>query len=219
LPFRDFTVVGVVPDPRRLGNSRTFGAGVYLPIAPETAGTSLVLRVHGDPDQSRRQLIERLTKVDSAMGEIMTVRTLTGALLYVLQAAFWVTVVLGGLALALTLSGLFSVLSYLVEQRSREIGVRIALGATTQNIGGLVLSQSVRPVVFGLVAGTGLAVSLAKVLVATTVVSPAGGIVHVLDPVAYGVSLTVIVAACAFAGAFPALRAARIDPIATLRND
>ena len=48
---------------------------------------------------------------------------------------------IGGLALALTVSGLFSVLSYLVEQRAREIGVRAALGATTRNIAGLVLSQ------------------------------------------------------------------------------
>ena len=55
------------------------------------------------------------------------------------------TVVLGGLALVLTLSGLFSVLSYLVEQRRKEIGVRMALGATTRNVAGLVLSQSLRP--------------------------------------------------------------------------
>ena len=123
---------------------------MYLPIAPETAGTSLVLRVHGDPDQARRQLIERLTKVDSAMGGITTLRSITESAIYLLQAAFCVTVVLGVLALALTLSGLFSVLSYLVEQRSKEIGVRMALGATTRHIGGLVLSQSVRPVVFGL---------------------------------------------------------------------
>jgi hypothetical protein len=55
------------------------------------------------------------------------------------------TLVLGALALLLTLSGLFSVLSYLVEQRTREIGVRMALGATSRSIGALVLSQSARP--------------------------------------------------------------------------
>ena len=84
-------------------------------------------------------------------------RTMARMETYLLQIAFWLTLVLGGLALVLTLSGLFSVLSYLVEQRRKEIGVRMALGATTRDVAGLVLSQSVRPVGFGLIAGSGLA--------------------------------------------------------------
>ena len=63
--------------------------------------------------------------------------------------------VLGGLALVLTLSGLFSVLSYLVEQRTKEIGVRMALGATAGDVTRLVLSQSIRPVGVGLLIGGG----------------------------------------------------------------
>jgi ABC-type antimicrobial peptide transport system permease subunit len=98
---------------------------------------------------------------------------------------------IGGLALALTVSGLFSVLSYLVEQRAREIGVRAALGATTRNIAGLVLSQSIRTVAFGLLAGGGLAVGLAIVLMSTPAASEIGNTVHVLDPVAYAASLLV----------------------------
>ena len=88
-------------------------------------------------------------------------RTLARMETYLLQIAFWLTVVLGGLALALTLSGLFSVLSYLVEQRTREIGVRMALGATTRDVTRLVLSQSIRPVGFGLFIGGGSAAGLA----------------------------------------------------------
>ena len=90
---------------------------------------------------------------------------------YLLQLAFWLTVVLGGLALALTLSGLFSVLSYLVEQRTKEIGVRMALGATTRDVTRLVLSQSIRPVGVGLFIGGGSAAGLAALLLAT----PAAG--------------------------------------------
>ena len=86
---------------------------------------------------------------------------------YFLQIAFWMTLVLGGLALALTLSGLFSVLSYLVEQRTREIGVRMALGATTHDVTRLVLSQTIRPVGFGLFVGGGSAAGLAALLLAT----------------------------------------------------
>jgi ABC-type antimicrobial peptide transport system permease subunit len=129
-----------------------------------------------------------------------------------------VTVTVGVLALALTLSGLFSVLSYVVEQRAKEIGVRMALGATTRTVAGMVLSQSLRPVGLGLAVGGSLAVALAIVLMATSAVSP-GGVVRVLDPLAYAASMLAIVTACVLAATVPAVRAARIDPIATLRKD
>ena len=134
LPSRTFTVVGVV---REVGEvvlmpDRFTFRGVYLPTGPENPGTSLTLRVRGDPEQARQALLERLTSVDPALGTITTMRAMAGMQTSVLRIAFWVTVVLGGLALVLTLSGLFSVLSFVVEQRAKEIGVRMALGATTE---------------------------------------------------------------------------------------
>ena len=83
------------------------------------------------------------------MSEVCTLEIIAGAEAYLLAIPFWLTLVLGALALLLTLSGLYSVLSYLVERRTREIGVRMALGATRRNIAGLVLSQSARPVGIG----------------------------------------------------------------------
>ena len=218
---RTFTVVGVVREVGKvvLMPDRFTFRGVYLPTGPENPGTSLTLRVRGDPEQARQALIERLTSVDPALGTITTMRAMAGMQTSVLRIAFWVTVVLGGLALVLTLSGLFSVLSYVVEQRAKEIGVRMALGATTRNVAGLVLSQSLRPVGLGLVAGGGLAAALAIVLMSTPAASQIGDIVRVFDPVAYAASLLVIVTSCVLAVSVPALRAARIDPIATLRND
>jgi ABC-type antimicrobial peptide transport system permease subunit len=151
--------------------------------------------------------------------QVATMRTMARMDTYFLQIAFWLTVVLGGLALALTLSGLFSVLSYLVEQRTREIGVRVALGATIQDVTRLVLSQSIRPVGVGLLIGGGSAAGLAALLRATLGAATIGHIVHVLDPVAYAVSLLVIIAACLVAASIPATRAARLDPTRTLRQE
>jgi predicted permease len=220
LPSRAFTVVGVVRDVNGPLSSDFFPLwGVYLPTSTETAGTSLTLRVRGDPEQARQALLESLMTVDPGLGEINTMRTIAGLQAYILQILFWVTIVLGGLALALTLSGLFSVLSYVVEQRVKEIGVRMALGASTRQVAGLVLSQSVRPVSIGLTAGSALAAALAIVLTTLDESSEIANIVHVFDPMAYAGSMLIIAAACLVAMSLPAMRAARIDPIATLRKD
>ncbi len=149
----------------------------------------------------------------------MTLRTASGVQTYVLQIAFGLTIVLGGLALVLTVSGLFSVLSYLVEQQARDFGVRMALGAITTHIVRLVLAQSFRPVAIGLAAGSGLAAAVAIVLRATPLAAEIGDSVDVFDPVAYAASAVIIATACLIAVSIPALRAARIDPIATLRKD
>jgi ABC-type lipoprotein release transport system permease subunit len=207
------TVVGVVRDPGR------DSAGVYVPTSPETPETALCLRVRGNPEQARQVLLERLSSLEPALFNIMTLRAMAGMQTYTLQIAFGVAVVLGGLALVLTVSGLFGVLSYVVEQRAKEIGVRMALGATTRSIAWLVLSQSLRPIGIGLVAGGGIAAALAIVLMATPLAAEIPDVVHVFDPVAYAASLLVIVTSCALAVSVPALRAARIDPFETLRKD
>jgi predicted permease len=220
LTSRTFTIVGIVRDVVGFRFFSEFTAtGIYVPADTATAATSLILRVHGDPELARRTLLDRLTLVDPSMGQVVTLRTIARMETYFLQIAFWLTLVLGGLALVLTLSGLFSVLSYLVEQRTREIGVRMALGATTQNVSRLVLSQSIRPVGIGLLIGAGLSLGLAIALMATPAASSIGQIVHVFDPVAYAVSLLTIVTACLAAASIPARRAAHVDPATTLRQE
>ncbi len=219
IPSRSFMVVGVLRDVNGpLAPDMFPSRSVYVPTMPEAAGTSLTLRVRGDPDQARQVLLDDLIRVDPGLGEISTMRNIARAQIYVLRIAFWVAVVLGGLALVLTVSGLFSVLSYLVEQRAKDIGVHVALGATTRDAARLVLSQLLRPVCIGLGAGVGLAAAVATVLMAATD-SEIGTLIKVFDPTAYTTSLLIIVVSCVLAATVPALRAARIDPIATLRQD
>jgi ABC-type antimicrobial peptide transport system permease subunit len=150
---------------------------------------------------------------------IVTMRTVARLETLFLRTAFWVSLILGGLALVLTVSGLFSVLSYLVEQRTREIGVRMALGASARNVTQLMLAQTTRPVMYGLLAGAGFAATLATALIASPIGAFVTEIVHVADPVAYAASLIVIIAACLVAAWIPASRAARVDPMRTLRQE
>jgi putative ABC transport system permease protein len=221
LESRMVTVVGVVRDVAGFRIAPFKAAVVYVPTSATMPGTSLVARVRGDAELVRQTLLNRLTSLDPTMDmdQVGTMRWVARTETYLLQLAFWLTVVLGGLALALTLSGLFSVLSYLVEQRTREIGVRMALGATTRDVTRLVLSQSFRPVGVGLFIGGGAAAGLAAMLLATPGAAAIGQIVHVLDPIAYAVSVLIIIAACLVAAAVPAMRAARLDPTGALRQE
>jgi ABC-type antimicrobial peptide transport system permease subunit len=194
-------------------------AGVFLPTGTEVAETSIVARVQGEPSLARQALVDRLTTIDPNMGMIITMRTVARLETFLLQIAFWVSIVLGGLALLLTVSGLFGVLSYLVEQRAREIGVRMALGAQARTVTLLMLAQTTRPVIAGLIAGAGLAAALAAAVLATPVGAPISRIVQIADPVAYLASVGVVVTACLLAAWIPAARAARVDPMRTLRQE
>ena len=213
------TVVGVVRDVAGFRIAPVAKAVVYVPTNAAMPGTALVARVHGDPDRARQALLDRLTTIDPSLDQVGMLGWVTRMETYLLTLGFWATVGLGGLALALTLSGLFSVLSYLVEQRTREIGVRMALGATPRDVTRLVLSQSIRPVAIGLVIGGGSAAGLAALLLATPSAAIIGEIVRVSDPIAYGTSMIAVLAACLAAAAIPAARAARLDPTRTLRQE
>jgi predicted permease len=217
-----YTVVGVARDigmRLQIVGMSFASPDVYLPTSPLDPATSFTLRVHGDPDHARQTLLADLTRVDPALVGVGTLRTMAAIEGYIMRAAFVVALAAGALALVLTLSGLFGVLSYMIEQRRQEIGVRMALGATTNHVIRLVLSQSLRPVGLGLLVGAVLAVSLGRVLLAAPIGAFFSEVVRVSDPVAYAASLIVIAAACVLAALVPALRAARIDPIATLREE
>ena len=213
------TVIGVSRDVAGFRMTDVKEAGVFLPTTIEVPKTLVIARVQGNLDLARQSLLERLTKIDPNMGMIITLRTVARLETFFLQIGFWVSLILGGLALLLTVSGLFSVLSYLVEQRTREIGVRIALGASAQKVTHLMLAQTARPVLFGLVAGAGLASLLATLVLSTELGALIATIVHVTDPVAYLGSAVVIVVACLFAAWIPASRAAKVDPMKTLRQE
>jgi predicted permease len=129
------------------------------------------------------------------------------------RAAAQVAFSLGALALLLATIGVYGVISYSVEQRRREIGIRMALGARSGEILGLVLRSNARPVMVGLFVG--LVVSLAGSRVLESFLYGMSR----LDPLAYGAVLAVLLVAAAAASAIPARLATRIAPVEALRQD
>jgi putative ABC transport system permease protein len=126
---------------------------------------------------------------------------------------FWVAGFLGGVALLLTVSGIYGVMSYLVSQRTREIGIRVALGAERRDIVGMVLRQSGRLAAIGAAAGVGLALMIAPIFAhQLAVIKP-------YDWAPYGGSVAVVLAAALAASYAPSCKAVRIDPVVTLRCD
>jgi hypothetical protein len=219
---RTYTVIGVVGDPHwEFGPYTRSFAGLYVPMGEGSPAAQLAVRVHEERERARLSLLDRLTRIDPAIGDVVTLQSMFGDQEHLLRTGFRATVVLGALALVLTVSGLFGVLSYLVAQRRSEIGVRMALGATARSVTSLVLSQSLGAVAIGLLAGAMLAGGMAKALMALA--DPAYGsftaLLRPYDPVAYGAGLLVIVVACVAAASLPALRAARIDPVTTLKQE
>ncbi len=207
-------VVGVARD--IVSCSIPYGKDPALVYFPGTrAGQdSLILRVRGDIETVRRKLTADLeAAVPGAIEEVHPMDQYFALNVYPFRMASWVGSALGGLALLLTLSGIYGVLSYLITQRTKEIGIRMALGATNGAVTRLVLKQSGRLAVTGVVLGTALALGVSRLFASHLV------FMNTFDLLAYGGAILLVVAATLAATYFPSRRAARIDPVTTLRYD
>jgi ABC-type antimicrobial peptide transport system permease subunit len=119
----------------------------------------------------------------------------------------------GVVALLLAAVGIYGVLSYSVARRTKEIGVRVALGARPSAVLGMVVADSMRPVVWGTIFGVAGALAVTRVL---------RGLVYgvgVTDPFAFGIATATLIVVAVAASLLPARRAAKVDPIVALRAD
>jgi len=189
---------------------------VYFPGNVQAAGYVPLVRVKGDVEVARQALDTALAAVVSgAISEIHSMDEILTMQLYPFRAAYWVSSAVGVLALLLTPSGIYGVLSYLVSQRTKEIGIRVALGASTGSVAGLVLKQSLKLTGAGTAIGAIAALGVGYILASQLEVF----MFDTFDGVAYGMSALLVVAASACAAYFPSRRAARIEPVTTLRYD
>jgi putative ABC transport system permease protein len=210
------TIVGIVGDERPLGPETSPRPEAYSPLAQGPYGNGyLVLRTNGDPE-ALVPVVKAL--VSSVMPKRVvpppaTLESLFGRLIAQRRFNMLLVGLFGVLAMAIAAAGLYGVMSYLVAQRTQEIGVRMALGAAPIRVIGMVLRQAVGLLATGLVLGLVLAWSAAGFLRAFLFQVSA----HDLGVYA-GVPVILLLAGLG-AAYFPARRAARVDPLIALRSE
>lgn len=186
----------------------------YFPSSPEVAGSRLILRTAGDAMATKRVLTDRLDRlIPGAVEDIHTMEEFVAGSVYPFHAAYWVSSAIAVIAVILTLTGIYGVLSCIVIQRTREIGIRIALGATTGGVVGLVVTRAFRFALIGSAAGIVLALAGSRLIASFL------QFMDMFDIVAYGAGTATVLGACIAGSLVPARRAAGVDPIAMLRQD
>ncbi|HEY1249976.1 MAG TPA: ADOP family duplicated permease [Thermoanaerobaculia bacterium] len=212
-------VVGVVRDARFASLSAAAEPYAFAPVLqfPTAALDELTLVVRADatPAVAAGWIRAAVRELDpslpvTAVGPYADV---IAGLLLPQRAGAALLGVFGALALLLAAFGIYAVVSYSVAQRTREVGIRIALGAAPAEVRGLVVRQSAAPIAAGLAAGLLLAAAAARLL---------GGLLYgvaPLDPIAFGAATLALAASGLLAAWVPARRASRIDPIAAIRTE
>jgi hypothetical protein len=214
-PFKTARVIGVARDVVSgvLYDPAT-NPLVFFPGTPEAPGVRLIVRTRGAVETARRTID---ADVERALpGSIDLIRPLDeyiAAQAFPMRIAYWISSAVGGIALLLTLSGIYGVLSYIVAQRTREIGIRMSLGADRRAVVGLVLRQSTRLALMGLAIGSVLALAMTRAI-ASELQS-----ILTFDLAAFSLGPALVVAASLIAAFFPARRATRVEPIVALRHD
>jgi predicted permease len=177
------------------------GAALFIrtPLSPETVAVALAREVHAlDASLSPYELITLQEQLDRSTSPQLVAVTLVG--------------VLGGLALLLAVIGLYGVMAYAVSQSTRELGLRMALGAGASNLVQLVLSRGLALMAGGVLLGAAVAVALTRLM---------GNLLYHVsprDPRAFGAAFAVMTVATLAACFIPAWRATRTDPADALRD-
>ena len=209
----DAEIVGVVGDIRRAALTDEPRADMYFPVEREPASAiTLFIRTKGDPVAALPAIQSTLRSLERQMAfaASSTLEAVAAESVASTRLAFWLLGVFAVVALTLAAIGVYAVMSYAVRQRTRELGTRIALGATARGIAWMVMREGIIIVCVGL--GVGLAAGLAA---ATSLRSLLFG-VPTSDPVTLAATVVVLSAAMLPACYLPARRAALVDPARTL---
>jgi hypothetical protein len=209
-------VVGVVPDIQLGGMAGRPEPAVFVPRAQgEFTNLSFLVRASEEPTALVPVVREAMGEIDPnlALDGLRTLRDAHRDELAIIRIVTVLFTVFGALALVLAISGVYGLVALSVAQRTREIGIRMALGDTTGSVLRRVLGEGVRLAALGAVLGLILSLALARVLSSRIVGIPA------LDPLAVLVIAGLLGLAALTASTLPALRATRVDPVRALRAE
>ncbi len=212
----EWTVAGVVKDIKYHSLSEQPQPFLYFPFWQDTGGdANILIRTSGDPLKLLPQVREQVRQLDSSVAvlESDSVSDLLSVSLFAYRTAATLAAVLGGLGLVLAAIGIYGVLSYSVNQRSHEIGIRMALGAGPSDVLGLVVGQGMRLTLAGV--GLGLIAALATMHLLGSLLYG----VTANDPITFGVVMVVLSAVALIACYIPARRAMAVDPMIALRHE
>jgi predicted permease len=211
-----FTVVGVAREVKFNTLTERPRPFAYLPVLQAYyPAVAIHVRTTGDPGTLAPAVREAVRALDPSL-PVYSTRTLaahTGAATFQQRMAGSLLSVFGGLALVLAVVGLYGVVAFVVGQRTREIGVRMALGAPPSAVFGQVLRYGLKLTVIGAAIGLGVAFGVAQALKALLFG------VEAYDPLTLAVATVVLGASAGAACLVPALRAMRVDPVRALRYE
>jgi len=211
-----WTIVGVLGNEKFHGLTEAPPIAAYIPLAqaPTRGGQSLLVRTSMDPRMLTGAVRAAFAHIDPSLA-VFGMEPLEFTLSESIATQRFLMLLLmifAALALALAAIGIHGVLSYAVAQRSREIGIRMALGASPRSVTALVLAEGARLTVYGLVAGTMLGIFFARSLEGLLFgIAPTDAITFV----AVGVLLAIVAAVSIW---LPARRAIRVDPLVAIRH-
>lgn len=218
-------VVGVVGDVKldSLGETRPV-ATVYWPLDQVFAPTSeawqsfpmsLAVRTSRDPMSAVTAVTSAVHEVDpeTPVTDVLTMNELISNTLTPQRSNMLLLAAFAALALLLTAVGIYSVLSYAVRRRIREIGIRMALGASHSDVLMMVVTEGLKPILLGVAIGLAAALALGRVL-SSLIYGVRPG-----DPLTFLTVAVLLVVVGALATAIPAYRATRVEPIRTLRDE
>ena len=212
-----FQIVGIAGDVHQMGIDTPPRAEIYVPDAQVEAPDTnyLVVRSAADPSLLVPAVVKSIRAVDPELPvtNIKTLDDIKDDELVQRKMQMWVLASFSLVALGLAGIGIYGVLSFAVEQRTAEIGLRMALGAQTQDVIRMVAGRGLRMALLGLVVGLIAASGLTR-LISTILFG-----VQPNDPWTFAVIAATVFIAAAAASVLPALRAARLDPVEALRNE
>jgi putative ABC transport system permease protein len=214
--IKDRTIIGVVPHLQHTSPGRPANAfQAYYPYTQsDYDSVMLIVKSNADPETLAPAIRDVVTSIDPAVpiSDVSTYDNVIAEKFVTRRLSAFVVTLFSGAALSLSAVGLYGILAYSVGQRTREIGIRIALGAQGTNVLRLVTQRGLQIVGIGLLSGVTIGLVAAHLIQGLLYgVSP-------IDPVSFGVSLLCLGVAAILACLLPALRAIRINPITALRE-